>query len=215
MSSRARSTGVMFAVLLLCSTSGCSAGVSVGTPPTSPTQAASRPRGAVQARAAAVTGQVQRPGSCRIAPPQVHVPTGEWTATETILDTSSVDACAGERLVRPWDFRRLCDVGHCETYLYTVGYYGVDVAEVVPKGRGRYVATFRAESVPCPHRPGEDAGRNLSYGTITLWWSPHKRTLQGLGRDYQTGACGGGPPDTSRYVAERTNPTANPPAEGP
>ena len=131
--SRARFHGAIFAVLLLGGASGCSASVSVGTPSTSST---------AQARAAAATGQAQRPGTCQIAPPKAHFPTGEWTATKTILTTGAIDACAGERLVRPWDFRHLCKAGKCKTYLYTVSYYGVEVAEVVPDGRGRYVATF-------------------------------------------------------------------------
>lgn len=213
---RARLHGAILAALILGATSGCSASVSVGTPPTSTsTQTPDRPTGSAQAQAAATSRQAQRPGTCQVAPPQVRVPTGEWTATETILYTNSIDGCVGERLVRPWDFRRVCDIGPCKTYLYTVSYYGVELANVVPSGRGRYVATFRPEPVPCPHRAGEDAGTNQGHGTITLWWSPDKQTLHGLGRSWQVGPCGGGPPDTSSYVATRTNPTANPPAKGP
>jgi hypothetical protein len=203
--------GAMFAVLALGGASGCGASVSVGTPSTSDTQAAEQPIDTTKARPEVVTGQPQRPGTCQIAPPRVHIPTGEWTATETILSTNAIDFCRGEQLVRPWDFRRVCRAGKCKTFLFTVSYYGVETAEVIPHGRGRYVATFRPTTVPCPHRPGEDAGTNQNHGTIRLWWSPDKQTLHGLGRDYQVGACGGGPAETASYVAARTNP----PAQGP
>jgi hypothetical protein len=201
---RVRLHGVMFAVLLLGGASGCSTTVWVRT--SSSRETPDRPTAAKQA---------QRPGTCQVAPPQIQVPTGEWTATETILSTDAIDACAGERLVRPWDFRRRCHAGHCKTYLYSVSYYGVGVGEVVPAGQGRYVATFPPKTVPCPHRPGEDAGTNQDLGTIILWWSPDKQTLHGLSRDYQVDACGGGPIETSSVEAQRTNPTAKPPAEGP
>jgi hypothetical protein len=210
---RARLHGAILAVLLLGGASGCSSSVSIGRSPTSSsTQGPDRP---ASAQAVSATGRAQRPGTCRIAPPQVHVPTGQWTATETILSTDSIDACAGERLVRPWDFRRVCNAGNCKTYLYTVSYYGVDTAEVVPDGRGRYVATFQTTAVPCPHRPGENAGTNEDHGAFTLWWSPDKQTLHGLSRDYQVGSCSGGSAETSSYVATRTFPAASPPAEGP
>ena len=168
-------------------------------------------------RAQAATGDelAQRPGTCQVAPPQIHVPIGEWTATETILITTSVDACTGEQLVRPMDFRRRCDADHCKTHLYSVDYYGAAVADVVPAGEERYLATFKPTFVPCAHRPGEDAGTDRDYGTITLWWSPDKQTLHGLGRDYQVGPCGSGPVETSSYEVKRTNPTAKPLAEGP
>jgi hypothetical protein len=117
--------------------------------------------------------------------------------------------------VRPWDFRHACDAGTCETYLYTASYYGVEVAKVVPDGHERYVATFQPSPVPCPHRPGEDAGTNRDYSTITLGWSSHRQILHGLRREYQVGPCGGGPAETASYVAVRTNPAANPPAQGP
>jgi hypothetical protein len=195
----------MLAILLLGGASGC-ATVSVGTPATKTPQ-----------EAAASARHAQRPGTCRIAPPEVHFPTGEWTATETIISTFAIDVCAGEQLVGPWDFRRICDGGRCKTYLYTASYYGVNVAEVVPTGRERYVATFRPAPVPCPHRPGEDAGTNRDHSMISLRWSPDKQTLHGLGREYQVGPCGNGKnaPELSSYVVRRTNPTANPPAEGP
>jgi hypothetical protein len=204
--------GAMFAVLLLGGVSGCSATASVraGGSTETPDQAT----WTAQARARAAE-QAQRPGTCQVAPPQIKVPAGEWTATQTILSTNAVDACAGERLVRPWDFRRRCHAGHCKTYLYSVSYYRVVVAQVVPAGQGRYLATFAPGTVPCPHRPGEDAGTSQNHGTITIWWSPDKLTLYGMGRDYQVGACGGGPPETSRWEARRTNPAAKPPAEGP
>lgn len=203
----------MFAFLLLGAASGCSASVSVGTPPVTSTQQATTSTG--QTPVAAATGQPQRPGTCQIAPPQVKIPSGEWTATETTLTTEAIDGCAGEQLVRPWDFRRVCEAGTCKTYLYTVSYYGVDVANVVPDGRERYAATFKTTLVPCPHRPGENAGSNIDHSTMTLWWSSHGQILHGLTREYQVGPCGGRSPDTSSDVAVRTNPAANPPAEGP
>jgi hypothetical protein len=202
-SPRVRLCGAVFAILLLGGASGCGASFSIGI------------------RTSANTTQTpvedatpQRPGTCQIAPPQVHLPTGEWTATETILTTNAIDACAGERLMRPWDFRRRCDAGTCKTYLFTASYYGVDVAQIVPDGRDRYVAVFRPTPVPCPHRPGENAGTNEDSGTITLWRSPHTQILHGLGRERQTGPCGSGLISTSSYVATRTNTTVNLPAEG-
>jgi hypothetical protein len=206
----------MFAILLLGGASGCSASVSVGTPPTtSAAQVLDQSTSTEQTPVAGATAQPQRPGTCQIAPPQVHFPTGEWTATRTILATNSIDVCAGERMVRPWNFRRHCTAGTCKTYLFTASYYGVDVAQIVPDGRSRYVAVFQPQTVPCPHRPGENAGTNQDHSTITLWWSPHTQILHGFERQHQVGACGGGPSETSSYVATRTNPTANPPAEGP
>lgn len=208
--------GAIFAVLLLGGASGCGATVYVGTPPASGgTQAPDRSTSPEQARVAAAAGQTQRPGTCQVAPPQVHIPTGEWTATETILTTYAIDVCAGERRVRPWDFRRICRAGNCKTYLYTVSYYGVRVAEVVPVSRGRYVATFRPDTVPCPHRPEEDAGTNQNHETITLWWSRDKQALHGLSREYQVGDCGRGAVSTSSDTVVRTYAAANPPAQGP
>jgi hypothetical protein len=211
---RAHFHAAVFAAVALGGASGCGASVSMGSSHASSTQADGRPTGTAQARSA-VAEQPQRPGTCQIAPPQVRIPIGEWTATETILRTNAIDFCAGERLVRPWDFRRRCNAGNCKTYLFTVGYYGIEVAEVVPDGQGRFVAAFRPKTVPCPHRPGEDAGTNQALSTTTLWWSSDRQTLHGLSRDSQVGACGGGPPETSSYVATRTDPTAQPPAEGP
>ncbi len=217
MPTRARFCSALFAVLLLGGASGCSAGVSVGgTPPTTNTpRAPGRSTSTGRAPFAAATVQRQRPDTCKIAPPHVNFPTGEWTATETILTTNAIDACAGERLVRPWDFRRVCDAGTCKTYLYTASDYGVDVAEILPDGRERYVAMFQPTTVPCPHRPGEDAGTNEDHATITLLWSPHTQILHGLSQEYQVGPCSGGPAETSSYVVARTNPTAYPPAVGP
>jgi hypothetical protein len=209
---RARLHGAMFAVLLLGGASGCGATVSVWT---SSMKTPDRPTGTAQARATTANEQTQRPGTCQIAPPQMHITTGEWTATKDILSTDAIDVCKGERQVRPMDFRRRCDANHCKTYLYTADYYGVMVANVVTTGQGRYLATFQPQTVPCPHRPGEDAGTNQDHGTIMLWWSPDKQTLHGLGREYQVGACGGGPGETSSYEVKRTNPTATPLAEGP
>ena len=204
MPTRARFNVVIFAALLCC-TSGCGGG--------STTRASLRPMDLAQARAA--SGHAQRPGTREVSSPHVHIPTGDWTATETILETKSVDACAGERLVCPWDFRRLCKAGKCKTYLYTMSYYGVEAAEVVANGRGGYVAKFPPSTVPCPHRRGEDAGTNESRGTITIRWSDAGRTLRGIGRKYQEGACGGGPPDTSRYVATRDGPDCKSARGGP
>jgi hypothetical protein len=201
-----------FAVVLLAGASGCSASISVRTSGRAETPDES----AWTARARAMAAEhPQRPGTCEIAPPEVRVPTGEWTAAETILSTNAIDACAGERLVRPWDFRRRCYAGHCKTYLFTVSYYTALAAEVVPAGPGRYIATFPPEPVPCPHRPGENAGTNQGHGTIKFWWSPDKQTLYGLSREYQVGPCGGGPPSISSYEARRTHPQAKPAAEGP
>jgi hypothetical protein len=213
---RARIYAATFAFLLLGGASGCGAGVSVGTPSsTSAPQAPDRATSTGHAPVAAATTQPQRPGTCQIAPPRVNFPTGEWTARRTILSTSAIDVCAGELQVRPWDFRRVCDAGICKTYLYTASYYGTDVAEIVPDGPERYVATFQPSAVPCPHRPGEDAGTNRDHSTLTLWWSSHRQILHGLGRAYQVGPCGGGPGETSSYVVVRTNPAASPPSEGP
>jgi hypothetical protein len=191
---RGRLCGAIFVILLLGGASGCSAGLSIGP------VAAAKP---------------QRPGTCRIAPPQVHFPIGEWTATETVLTTEAIDGCVGERLVRPFDFRRLCKAGKCKTYLFSASYYSVEVAQIVPHGRDRYVAVFQPTTVPCPHRPGEDTGTNRSYLTLTLWWSSDRQILRGLSREHQVGPCGGGPIETSSYVVRRTDPSANPPAEGP
>ncbi len=213
-SAHRRVCGAILAVLLLVGASGCGASLSIGTPASTST-----PQASVQSTTTAQTPGVaatpQRPGTCRIAPPQVRIPNGEWTATETVLTTNAIDACAGERLVRPWDFRRLCKAGTCKTYLFTASYYGVDVAQIVPDGRDRYVAVFQTATVPCPHRPGEDTGTNRSYSTITLWWSPDMQIVHGLSREHQAGPCGGGPPETSSYVARRTDPAGTPPAEGP
>jgi hypothetical protein len=163
-----------------------------------------------QAPAATPSVVQQQPGTCRIAPPQVTFPTGDWTATGTVLTTSAI-----ERDVRPWDFRRVCAAGTCKTYLHVGTYYGVDVAEIVPEGRQRYLAIFRPESVPCSHLPGRKFRSNLDYTTISLWWSPRGQVLHGLARSYQRGPCGGGSPETDSYVVIRTHPDANPAAEGP
>ncbi len=202
-SPRARLCGAIFAVLILGGASGCGASVWVGIRTTTST---------TQTPAEAATPQ--RPGTCQIAGPQVHFPTGEWTSTETILTTNAIDGCVGERLVRPLDFRRLCKAGTCKTYLFSATEYGAAIAKIVPDGQG-YVAVFNPHTVPCPHRPGEDAGTNRDYSTMTLFWSPRMQALHGLLRDHQVGPCGSGFTETTSYVATRTNPTANPPAEGP
>jgi hypothetical protein len=203
-SPRAHVCGAMFAILLLGGASGCGASFSIGIRTSA---------NATQTPVEAATPQ--RPGTCQIAPPRVHFPTGEWTAIKTTLTTNSIDVCAGERMMRPWNFRRHCTAGTCNIYLFTASYYGLRVAKIVPDGRDRYVAVFQPQTVPCPHRPGEDAGTNQDHSTITLWWSPHTQILHGFERQHQVGACGGGPSETSSYVATRTYPTANPPAEGP
>ena len=191
-SARGRLCGVILAVFLLGGASGCGASLPIGTPAS--TQQGSV-RSATTAQTAAVAVTPQRPGTCRIPPPQVHFPSGEWTATETVLTTNAVDGCAGERLVRPWDFRRLCKAGICKTYLFTASYYAVEVAQIAPDGRDRYMAVFKPATVPCPHRPGEDTGTNRSYSTIILWWSPDMQMVHGLSRERQVGPCGGGPPE--------------------
>ena len=101
-----------------------------------------------------------------------------------------------------------------KTYLFSASDYGAAVARIVPDGHDRYVAVFQPQTVPCPHRPGENAGTNQDYSTMTLLWSPRTQTLHGLLRDHQVGHCGG-PAETTSYVARRTNPSAKPPAEGP
>jgi hypothetical protein len=214
-SARRRLRGAIFAVLLLAGASGCDASRSTRTPAnTSTPQASVQSTTNTQTPVAAATPQA--PGSCQIAPPQVHIPAGEWTATGTVLATEAIDGCAGERLVRPWDFRRLCKAGICKTYLFTVSYYGVGVAHIVPDGRDRYLGVFQPTTVPCPHRPGEDSGTNRSYSTITLWWSSDMQVIHGLSRERQVGPCGGGgPPETYSYVARRTDPAGTPLAEGP
>ncbi len=212
----ARMYGAIFAVLLLGGSSGCSASVWVGkAPTTSILQAPDRATSPGQSPVAGASAQPQRPGTCRIAPPQITFPAGEWTSTSTVLTTNAIDACAGEHLVRPWDFRRVCDGGICKTHLYIDTFYGTDVAELLRNGRERYLATFAPATVPCPHRPGEDAGTNRDYSTMTLWWSSHRQILHALSRDHQVGPCGGGPAETASYVVARTNPAADPPAEGP
>jgi hypothetical protein len=206
-SPRARLCGAIFAVLLLGGASGCGASLWIRTS----TQSTMK----TPAQVAATTAQPQRPGTCQIAPPQVHFPTGEWTSTETILTTNAIDGCAGEQLVRPLDFRHLCKAGRCKTYLFSASDYGAAVAQIVPDGQDQYVAVFNPHTVPCPHRPGEDAGTNRDYSAMTLFWSPRMQALHGLLRDHQVGPCGSGFTETTSYVATRTNPTANPPAEGP
>lgn len=166
------------------------------------------------AQVAAARSRPQKPDTCLIPPPQVHLPTGEWTATETVLTTNAIDMCAGERLTWPWSFHRRCKAGACATYLITAAYYSLEVAKLVPKGRHRYLAVFPPTPVPCPHRPGEDAGINRNYATMTLWRVRHTQILHGFRREHQVGPCGGGVA-TSSYVATRTNPAAHPRAEGP
>jgi hypothetical protein len=213
LSARGRLCGVIFAVLL-GGASGCGASLSIGTPVSSSTSQASV-QYTTTTRTPVEVATPQRPGTCQVAPPQVHFPTGEWTATETVLTTNAIDVCVGERLVRPWDFRRLCKAGICKTYLFTADYYSEQIAQIVPDGRDRYVAVFQPATVPCPHRPGEDTGTNRSYATVTLRWSPKTQIVDGLAREHQVGACGGGPSETYSYVAKRTDPAANPLAEGP
>ncbi len=153
-SRRARLYGGMFAVLLLGSASGCSASVSIGPAPTTSTpRAPDRAASAEQTRVAAATTRPQRPGTCRIAPPQVNLPTGEWTARETILTTGAIDACAGERRVRPWDFHRVCDAGTCKTYLYTASFYGPRVAENRTRRPGTVHSDISALDRPVPAPP--------------------------------------------------------------
>lgn len=203
MARRARCCGAMFvSMLALGGASGCGASVSAVTQP-------------ANARPVAVNGQPQRPGTCQFAPPSIRIPTGEWTATETTLSTNAADACAGERVVRPIDFRRHCAAGHCETVLFTVGYYGLLVANVRPAGNGRYIANYLPHTVPCPHPPGQSRGTNEAHKTLVLS-SSGKKVLVGRGTTYQKGSCGRGiRPETSAFVIRWTNPNANPPPEGP
>ena len=202
---RSRFGGATVAIFVLAGLSGC--GVSLGTP--------HRPTRSPQEQAAVSAGYAQRPGACQIAPPRIHFPTGEWTATGTVINTNAIDGCVGEKQVRPWDFRRICHGSHCETFLLTATYYAVAIAHVVQTGPGQYVAIFRPTPIPCPHPPGEQRGFNQDHGTITLRWSPDKQTLKGMSRDYQVGPCGGGPAEVDSYVVRRTDPAANPPAQGP
>lgn len=218
-----RPLGALLALLLLGACSGCGAGASLwvrtgtSTSPASGSNATEQvvDTGLTPSEAAAAASHRQRPGTCRIAPPQGNFPTGEWTASKTILSTNAVDSCAGEHEVRPWDFRHVCHAGRCETYLLTESYYGVDVALIEPKGHDRYLAVFQATIVPCPHRAGEAPPTNTEYSTMTLSWSARTQTLHGMVQDRQTGPCGGGPPETASYVATRTSPSAEPPAAGP
>jgi hypothetical protein len=215
--------GAVLAVLVLGSCSGCGASVSTGAS-TGSSRAAAQSTGSRAAQIdtgmtpselAAATSHPQRPGTCKIAPPEFHFPTGEWTATKTIVTTEDIDDCAGEQLVRPWDFRRVCEGGRCGTYLLTESYYGVDVARVEPDGPDRYLAVFRPSTVPCPHRLGEDIKTNQDYTTLTLRLSADGQSLSGQGREHQVGPCGSRFVETADYVATRTNPAARPPAEGP
>ncbi len=116
---RARFYGAMFAGLLLGGASGCGATVWIKTSGSTTMPGAI---GTARARAAAADEQTQTPGTCQVPPPQIHMPNGEWTATKTILSTDAIDICKGERQVRPMDFRRRCEAGHCKTYLYTVDF---------------------------------------------------------------------------------------------
>jgi hypothetical protein len=213
MPNRARLLTALLTALLLGSTGGCGGSLTIGTP--AGTGGPKAPAQLTNAQTRAVASTAQRPGTCQVAPPQVHLPTGEWTATRTILTTNAIDFCAGERQLWPWDFRRLCKAGKCQTFLFSADYYRVDVARIVPDGHDKYVALFEPTPVPCPHRPGEDAGTNQYHSTVTLRWSPEKQMLYGFERAHQVGRCGGGPYETSSYVATRTNPAANPPAQGP
>lgn len=204
---RARLWGTVLAAVLLFACTGCGEAVSV-----------SEGSGGlkVSAHPLSEVAQAPKPGVCSIPSPRAHFATGEWTAHETILTTDAADGCVGEQTVHPWDFRRLCKAGRCETYLLTQSLYNpLEIAPITPDGSGHYTAVFPPSTAPCPHRPGEDAGRNTLYGIITLWWSDDRQTLYGFRRERYVGPCGGGPPETGSYVAVRTNPAANWPADGP
>ena len=105
-----------------------------------------------------------------------------------------------------WSFRHRCEAGRCKTYLFTASYYGVSVAQVAPDGRNRYLAVFPRHTVPCPHRPGEDAGTNQDHSTLTLEWSPNKQTLHGFESQRQVAlaaAAPAKPPATWLYARIR------------
>jgi hypothetical protein len=145
--------------------------------------------------------QVQ-PGS--VPRPTVHFQPGQWTATGTILATEAADANPGELIERPWTFRRVC-VPSCQTFLIFEGEYGPTEAVLVPHA-GFYTAAFPRYTVPCAHRPGEDAGTAREYSVLKLWWSGDKILAIEHSR-YVGNACPSGP-ETKRWVAVRTNPGA-------
>jgi hypothetical protein len=158
---------------------------------------------------------ISTPGSPagNVPRPYVHFSTGAWTATGTILETRAVDARLGERIVRPWAFGKQCEHGACRTTFSRQTLYTYEQTTLSPHGRF-YVAHFPAEIVPCPHRPGEDAGSNEDYATFTLWWSAEHQAVFATEKQNQVGRCGGGTERTS-WIAKRTDPAAAVPAPGP
>jgi hypothetical protein len=151
-------------------------------------------------------GSVQRP--------DVQFAPGEWTATGTILETDAADARPGEDIVRPWDFRRICENHSCRTIFIRQTLYGPRETPLEARG-GRYVGVFPPEPTPCPHYPGEDAGTSQNYSTFTLWWSANHQAVFAMEHERYVGRnCGGGT-ESVRWTARRTNPSAAVPALGP
>ena len=143
--------------------SGCGVGVELST--------AARENQPTAEQTKLAETRPQLAGTCKVAPPEVQLPSGDWTATATILSTEAIDACVGQKYIRPWTFRLVCLAGQCKTYLHTFSYYGEEVAEVVPTGVSTYEVAFPPTNVPCPHRPREDTGTNRVYTQISFWWS--------------------------------------------
>lgn len=153
------------------------------------------------------------PGS--VPRPYVRFSSGEWTATGTILETHAADGRPGERIVRPWNFARICENHYCRTVFIRQTLYSQEETPLEAHG-GRYVADFPPETTPCPHYPGEDAGTSQNYATFTLWWSAnHKEVLAMEHEKYVGHDCGGGETETVRWVARRTDPAVPTPALGP
>lgn len=151
-----------------------------------------------------------RPGS--VARPRVQFAAGEWTATGTILEAQVADASSGEKIVRPWDFRKTCQRDSCGTVFLRQTLYGWEETPLVRTPRG-YLAVFPPSSAPCPHYPGEDAGTSQDHATFTLEWSANRQEVIATEHERYVGnACGG--METVSWVAKPTNPDS-PPASGP
>lgn len=139
--------------------------------------------------------------------PPVHFHPGQWRATGTILATDAADANPGEVIERPWTFRRVC-APSCHTFLIFEAEYGPTEAVLVPHA-GFYTAAFPPYTVPCVHRPGEDAGSAQEYSVLKLWWSGEEILAIEHSR-YVSDACPGGP-ETTRWVVVRTTPGSGAP----
>jgi hypothetical protein len=154
-----------------------------------------------------------QPGS--VPRPYVRFSSGEWTATGTILDTQAVDARPGETIVRPWDFRRICENRSCRTIFSRQTLYSRDETPLEARG-ARYIADFPPQTTPCPHHLGEHAGTSQFYARFTLWWSLNHDLVYAMEHARYGGQqCGDGATETIRWVAKRTNPAAAIPATGP